>query len=205
MNYKNYPRPPRIRVSARQWLRVGGSSTGGAGRACDDGLAGWWIQRKRRWSSTRRLPPAWRPCRNLLPLLVPSARARSRGSPGLHVVAAVARRQNQYAWVGWSDASGPHDDAWHAGRGSGGIQRRRGAALTDMRARGSSGILRGRGAARGSGRRGRAVPAWTERVRGGRTTSSRLAKGRAPSQATHLRWDRWRRTSLGASCDDGLP
>jgi hypothetical protein len=108
---------------------------------------------------------------------------------------------------GWADLTwADHDDdGRHAQRGSGGIQRGWDAALTDMRARGSSGIKHGRGAAHGSGRRGGAVPAWTEWVRGGRTTSSRLAEGRTPSQATHLRWDRWRRTSLGASCDDGLP
>jgi hypothetical protein len=58
---KSYPRPPRIRVSAWQRLRAGGSSA-------------------------RRLPSAWQPCRNLLPLLVPSASARSRvprGAMGL--------------------------------------------------------------------------------------------------------------------------
>jgi hypothetical protein len=53
-------------------LRAGGFSVGIAGRACGG------------------LSPAWRPCRNLLPLLVPSARARSRGSPGRH---GLRRRQ----------------------------------------------------------------------------------------------------------------
>jgi hypothetical protein len=37
-----------------------------------------------------------------------------------------------------------------------------------------------------------------QRVRGWRTDA-------APSQATQLRWDRRRQTSIGASCDGGIP
>jgi hypothetical protein len=86
-------------------------------------------------------------------------------------------------------------------------------AMADMRARGSSGIRRGWGAALADTRAGeptrtgcgRAVLAWTEGVCGERTTSSRLADGRRTSQATQLRWDRQRWTSLGASCGNDLP
>jgi hypothetical protein len=96
-------------------------------------------------------------------------------------------------------------------------------AMPDMRARGSGGIRHGRGcgfvghgtsrvwrylawAGRGSGRytagrfrRGhKGSTAGGRRVRGWQTDA-------APSQATHLRWDRRRWTSLGASYDGGLP
>jgi hypothetical protein len=133
----------------RQRLRAGGSSTGGAGRACDDGLAGWWIQRERRWPSTRRLPPrgdhAGTCCRCWSHPHAPDL-AVPRGTMWLQRL-----RDGGTNTRGWADLMRADNDGRHAGRGSGGIQRGRGAALTDMRARGSGGIRRGWGAARGSG------------------------------------------------------
>jgi hypothetical protein len=89
----------------------------------------------------------------------------------------------------------------------------------DMRARGSGEIRRGRGMT--------LADAWPgEPVRTGRSSGRHVAgrfqlgqkgpaaSGRrvcdwwtdvAPSQATNHRWDRRRRTSLGVSCDGGLP
>jgi hypothetical protein len=92
-------------------------------------------------------------------------------------------------------------------------------AMPDMRARGSGRIQRGRSTALVDAREGEPTRMWCgscRRVVGrfrrgqkGSTAGGRRVHGwrteAAPSQATQLRWDRRWRTSLGASCDGGLP
>jgi hypothetical protein len=115
--------------------------------------------------------------------------SRSPRAPWAAAAATVARRRNQRAWTGWSDAGGPRrrwptcERAGLAGSGTDG------ARLWPMR--------------------GRAVLAWTEGVYGEWTTSSQLADGRGAvtgnttemgSAATDfLRGELRRRPPLGAS------
>jgi hypothetical protein len=140
----------------------------------------------RRWSSAWWLSPAWRPCRNLLPLLVLSARAQSRGSPGRRGVAQRLRDGGTNARGRADPTRADHDgDGRHA---SAGVWRD--PALTG-RGSGRRAVGRFRRGQKGSMTGGQQVHGWWTDA--------------APSQATHLKWDRRRRTSLGASCDDGLP
>jgi hypothetical protein len=154
-------------------LRAGGSSAG---------LIGW-------------------PCRNMLPLRVPSARAQSRGSPGAPWGCSGCATAEPTR-VGGLIRHGRNTTAMADMRacGSGGIRRGRGTTLVD--ARPDEPARTGRGSSRRTARRFRrghkGSVAGRRRVRGWWTYV-------APSQATHLRWDRWRRTSLGASCDGALP
>jgi hypothetical protein len=156
--------------------------------------------------ATAALPACWS-CRNLLSLLVPSARVQSHGSSGRHgaaVAATVARRRNQHAWAGWSNLGGPRR-RWSTCKRT---------SLVDPAWTGrSSGRRVGRRAGKDEARlwptRGQAVPAWIEGVRGGRTVSSWLVDGRGAvtGNATEMgsatanfpRGELWRRPPLVSS------
>jgi hypothetical protein len=136
------------------------------------------IARERRWPSAWRLPPTWRPCRNLLSLLVMSARARSSGSSGRHGVAQRLRDGGTNARGRADPTRADHDgDGRHAS-----ARVWRDPALTG-RGSGRRAAGRFRRGQKGSATGGQQVHGW-------RTDA-------APSQATHMKWDRRRRTSLG--------
>jgi hypothetical protein len=172
-------------------LRAGGSSAGDAGRACDGGLAGWRIQRRLCGLAVQEHAAAASPARTRPILRFPAGamglqrlrdgrtNARGRADPMRADHDGDGRHASARVWR--DPARTGHDSGRHAARQAG----EDGARLWPTRDRGGSGVDIG---VRGSRRR---VRGWWTDV--------------APSHATHLRWDRWRRTSLGASCDGDLP